>query len=145
MRKDSQMTRGSLIRVANATIAILLTLSLAIFPISGTHAAAVMGHHHGVVLDQAPEGVHGADHNATEAVDYATHESTSATHDCSSDNNAPHTTGGCCDMGACHAFALGGIAAVAAPAALRGNLVSQGDEQVRGERSFRIDRPPRPA
>jgi hypothetical protein len=126
-----RMMRDSLLKAGKAIVVILLTLSLAAFPSSGTHAAAAMGHHHGAILDHAPEG--------TSAARHASDESASASHDCHFET---HQTGGCCEMG--H-LALGTLAGLPAPAPLLWVAVTHRDEQVRSECSFRIDRPPRPA
>ena len=46
-------------------------------------------------------------------------------------------------LGACHALAFVASIIVAGPAPFGSSVVVCGDEQVRGEFSFRLDRPPR--
>jgi hypothetical protein len=129
------------LRLTSTIIAVVLALSMAIFPISGARSAAAMSNHHhhdhGAVAHHAP------DH--TLATDHAPDQVATATDDCSGHKSRSGKQTGCCDMGVCHAFTAAPWATSADMASLVETVGDYGDEQVRGELSVRIDRPPRTA
>jgi hypothetical protein len=125
------------LRLTSTIIAVFLALAMAIFPIAGVRSAAVMGHHGGAAVQHGGHHASAADHGADHA--------TAATDDCSGHEAPAGKQAGCCDMGACHVFAATLAATFLYAAAPVGTFVQQGDEQVRGERSVRIERPPRTA
>ncbi|MCC2650955.1 MAG: hypothetical protein K0R61_2256 [Microvirga sp.] len=115
----------------------LFAVALAVFPLSGARALGLGGHHQKVAAG-AQHGHH------PEISHHATTEAASGAHDCSEDEHGSgHPAPGCCDMGACHAMALTASVVVATPASFGRTVVRLGDEQVRGEFFFRLDRPPR--
>jgi hypothetical protein len=123
-------------------IVAILAVALAIFPIAGAGAGSPGGHHAQLVTTAHP------DHNSGTAPDAGFVESGAESHDCASSANAndhdkQHATSGCCGMGACHALAFVTSPIVASPAFFRSSLALCGDEQVRGEPSAPLDRPPR--
>jgi hypothetical protein len=123
------------LRVTSTIIAVFLALSLAIFPIPGAMPAAVMGAHHGAAPQHATGQSRVSDHDAGHR--------TAANEDCSGHKAPAGKQAGCCDMGACHAFTAAPLTTFADVAPLVASVIAQGDEQVRGELSVRIERPPR--
>jgi hypothetical protein len=115
-------------------IAVLLAITMAIFPISMPRAAALGGHDHAAVL----EGDHGA---AAEAV----HHDVSTGDDCLDHSGGSHDGSGlpCCGMGACHAFEMTVAPDVHSPVTSAVPLAIIGDEQVASVTPGRLDRPPR--
>jgi hypothetical protein len=119
-------------------IVAVLAIALAVFPIAGARGVAHVGHQ--------PEL--GATAHHSQPADAASHDASVEmafdAHDCSSNEHGKqHPATGCCDMGACHALAFVASIIVAGPAPFGSSVVVWGDEQVRGEFSFRLDRPPR--
>lgn len=119
-------------RLVGTILALLFALSLAIAPISGARAAAMHDHHHGAAAHH--------DHAAAPAAADPAH----AGDDCAGHEAPLSKHAGCCDMGACHPFTIVPLATFAYGASLMGSIAERRDDQVRGERSGRIDRPPRP-
>jgi hypothetical protein len=131
-------TRRSALLGLSRFIVAILALALAVFPLSGARAVAHGGHQ----LERAATAQQS--HQAEVDSHDASVEMASDAHDCSSkEQGKPHPATGCCDMGACHALAFVGSPIAAAPAPFGSSIVALGDEQVRGEFSFRLDRPPR--
>jgi hypothetical protein len=115
-------------------IAVLLAITMAIFPISVGQAAAVKGSEHVVALD--------AHHPLDEAL--ATPDGIVAG-TCSDHHTGNHdgTSPGCCGIGICHAFQVSAAPAVYSPHRSAVLMALAGDEQVDGIVSGRLDRPPR--
>jgi hypothetical protein len=123
-------------------IVAILAVALAIFPIAGAGAGSPRDHH-----AQLATTVH-HDHNSGTALDAGFVESDAEPHNCASSANGnehgkQHPTSGCCGMGACHALAFVSSPIVASPTSFRSSLALRGDEQVRGQPSAPLDRPPR--
>jgi hypothetical protein len=120
-------------------IVAVLAIALAVFPVSGARPIAHAGHQ--------PEL--GATAHHSQHADAASHDASVEmafdAHDCSSKEHhgTQHPATGCCDMGACHALAFVASIVVAGPAPFGSSIVVRRHEQVRGEFSFRLDRPPR--
>jgi hypothetical protein len=122
-------------------IVVVLAVALAIFPIAGAGAGSPAGHH----AQLAMAGHH--DHIGT-APDAGFTETSAEAHDCASstkgkEHSKEHPTSCCCGMGACHALAFVSSPIVASPAFFRSSVALRGDEQVRGQPSAPLDRPPR--
>ena len=122
-------------RLISTMLAVMLALALAIFPISGGQSAATIGHqhHHSVQTN------HAGDHS----IDAAADELASAADDCAGHKAPQGKQAGCCDMGACHAFTTASLTILAYSASLVGSVADRRDDQVRGEPSARLERPPR--
>jgi hypothetical protein len=119
-------------------VTVLIAVALAVLPLAGAHSVM----HGGNQLKVGATGHHS--HPADVVSDDAPVEMASGAHDCSSkEHRNQHPATGCCDMGACHALAFVASIVVAVPASFGSSVVVLGDEQVRGEFSFRLDRPPR--
>jgi hypothetical protein len=137
------------VRVMSPIIAVLLAITMAVFPISMPRAAAFGQHGHAqtakVVQDEAASA---ADHQ--NAGDHG-HADTVASCDpavlggCSEPQPSSHdgTTPACCGAGMCHAFEVSAAPAVFSPHLSPGPTVQTGDEQVDEAVSGRLDRPPR--
>jgi hypothetical protein len=130
-------------------IAWLLALSMAVFPMSMARAAVMGGHAHAAT----EAGHHGHDHGAATPSDHHGdhHDHAAAAHaDASADtamaDEASHASGApsCCHM-ACQVFQVSVAPAVSTALGSAHVIQVAADEQVRGERATRIDRPPRPA
>jgi hypothetical protein len=120
----------------NTIIALFFAFSMAILPIAGARSAMATGHHPQAAAVQDAAGHAPATHHDAD-------QSTAATDDCAGHKAPAGKQAGCCDMGACHVFTAAPVATFVYAAAPVGSLVEQGDEQVRGELSIRIERPPR--
>ena len=120
-------------------LAALLALSLAIFPISGMGSAVLASHahhHHGAATAHTHDHATVADHDGAD-------ELASAADDCAGHEASHGKETGCCGMGACHAFTVAALVGFTYSALPMGSIANRGDEQVRGELSARIERPPR--
>jgi hypothetical protein len=126
--------RSVLLRLMDHIIAVLLAITMAIFPISVGQAAAVKGSEHAVALD--------AHHTHDEAL-VTCDSSVAAT--CSDHHTGNHdgTSPGCCGIGVCHAFQASAAPAVYSPHRSAVLMALTRDEQVDGIVSGRLDRPPR--
>lgn len=119
-------------RLMAPIIAVLLAITMAIFPISMPRAAASGAHRSPVTLD-----THHAHGNAEVSCDHEV----SVT--CGDHEGETHEASGCCGMSVCHAFQVS-----AAPAALcrqvtMTSITGIKDEQVWGITPCGFDRPPR--
>jgi hypothetical protein len=137
-----------------AIIAVILAVSMAIFPIAMPQAAAMTGGHH-----RAAATAHDHHHDASSAtVSHNDHGNFGASRDCVNDRvgeshhgascqQHAETNGSgdasCCGTIACHAFQLTASPAVCMPVAVSSPLAVPGEEQVTGDFYGRIDRPPR--
>lgn len=123
-------------RLVSTVMAALLALSLAVFPISGARSVATIGHHH----QHSAKGSVG-DHSS---ILHDSADDLTSANDCSGHKAPQGKQGGCCDMGSCHAFTAVPFALTGFPLLLMGSI-ADGDEQVRGDLSSHIERPPRTA
>jgi hypothetical protein len=123
------------LRLIGTIIAVVLAITMAIFPISMPRAAVPSGHHHGAM--HSGHGHH--DHAAMPTCDHRT-----VAHDETGDQSS-HDAGGqvCCSMGACHAFQVGTVPALHVPSPEAISVAANGDEQVNDVISSRLDRPPK--
>lgn len=126
-------------RLTSTLIAVLLALSMAIFPITMVRAAAMGGHSHGATT-QADHG----DHHHPTSLEADCAPVSAVDSGCTSSEDPSHTSGpSCCGMGACHAFQLSAAPEVFTPVRSVQIVHMSGDQQVSGAFSVRIDRPPR--
>jgi hypothetical protein len=123
-----------LLRLMGPLIAVLLAVTMAIFPISIPRAAALSGHGHA-----AEFGTHTHD----EAGISRDHESPAPCGD--HHGSGKHDVGspGCCGMGVCHAFQVSAAPDLLSPQVTAASIVLSADEQVRGVTPGSLDRPPR--
>ncbi|WP_046867842.1 hypothetical protein [Microvirga massiliensis] len=117
-------------------IAVLLAITMAIFPISMPRAAMPGGHHHAAALE--------GDHGTADGVS-AMHHHVSDDGDCRDHFGGLHDGSGapCCGMGACHAFEMAVAPDVSSPVTAAVPLAIVADGQVDGTIPGRLDRPPR--
>jgi hypothetical protein len=121
------------LRLMGPIIAVLLAITMAIFPISMPRAAAPGVHGHALTLEtHTHDGVGlSCDHGAS--VTCGDHES--ANHDADSPS--------CCGMTVCHAFQISAAPDVLTPCMRVTSVSVSGDEQVGGITPGGLDRPPR--
>ena len=115
-------------------IAVLLAITMAIFPISMPRAAVLGGHGHAATLD--------ASHSHDEA-SVPHHHGASVT--CGAHGSSHHDAGspGCCGMTVCHAFQVSAAPDVLSPIVRTTSVAVSQDEQVEGVTPGGLDRPPR--
>lgn len=133
----------SALRVINTIVAIFLALSVAVFPLSMAHAAALAGHHEATAqADVRIEADH--DHFHQAASSCAEDANVTVADDCASHQGASGPRGGasCCNL-VCHAFEASAAPAVFTPLRLARAVHLRAEEQVAGGFAGRIDRPPR--
>jgi hypothetical protein len=128
------------LRLTSTIIAVVLALSMAIFPVSMVRAAAMVGHSHAgmTFVEHGNPHVHAASPQA-DCASLASADDHATPSDEGSQNSAPS----CCGMAACHVFQMSAAPTVSTPTGSAHVLHSPGDEQVTGAFSVRIDRPPR--
>jgi hypothetical protein len=138
-----------------AIIAVILAVSLAIFPIAMPQAAVMAGGHHGAATATVHDHHH---HDASSAtVTHHDHGNVHASFDCMNDHVSDRHHGAschhaetdsssdafCCGNIACHAFQLTASPIVYVPSRSSSGPVVSGEEQIPGDFVGRIDRPPR--
>jgi len=131
-----RVTRSIPLRLVGPIIAVLLAITMAIFPISVPHAAVSGVHNHAAA--------HGHDHqeHAVEASVSCDHQVVEGQH--SEHEGTPDGAGSsCCSIGGCHAVHVSLVAGLPSPAVAPLPSAISGDEQVDGVISGRLDRPPR--
>jgi hypothetical protein len=129
-------------------IAVLLAITMAIFPISMPRAAAFGEHGHGAAVEIVHENVAvAADHHA----DHHDHADMVASCDpaavgvCGQPEPSSHdgTSAACCGIGFCHAFQPSAAPPLFAPYLSAAPMALARDEQVEGAFAGCLDRPPR--
>jgi hypothetical protein len=124
------------LRLMGPIIAVLLAITLAIFPISMRQAAALGSHEHHVgtseILHQ--DAAAAGDHDHSASCD------TCGGHEPGSEHGK---SSACCGMTVCHAFEVS-TAPLISPRYSASRAAWTRDEQVGDSLSGRIDRPPRP-
>jgi hypothetical protein len=121
------------LRLMGPIIAVVLAITMAIFPIPMPRAAAWHGPQDAVML-----GSHHTHDGASVSCDDASPVA------CGDHEHGTRDTGpGCCGVGMCHAFQVSGAPDVHSPDACAVPMAIVGDEQVAGLVSGRLDRPPR--
>lgn len=132
-------------------IAALLTLIVAIFPISGVGAAAVTVHGHNHSHSHSHPASH-HDHDAHEhaaqdhgaaAEQHAVRGVHAASHDPGPAGEARDWCGSVCCSFSCHFYAAESAPGITVLPVMTAILHVKGDEQVGGGLQQRIDRPPR--
>jgi hypothetical protein len=133
-------------------IAVILAISMAIFPIAMPQTAAMTGGHHGAAAATAHDHDHDAssathhDHDLDALLDCVNDRVGDSHHGASCHQQAGVDGSGdafCCGSIACHAFQLTASPTVYVPLAVSSGLALSGEEQVTGDFFGRIDRPPR--
>jgi hypothetical protein len=135
------------LRLMESIIAVLLAITMAVFPITMPHTAAMPGVGHHPVIDVQSDGAPASDHEHLDRHDHAeavgscdpASASTSGAHESSCEGS----TSACCGIGMCHAFQVSAAPLVDGPDLSAVTMVPPGDEQVDGTLSGRLDRPPR--
>ena len=130
-------------------IAVLLAITMAVFPISMPWAAALQGHGHVwpvAVLHEdaaAPAATleHAADHDHAGIATY----DPASVGGCEEQESSSHhgANPACCGMSMCHAFQVSTAALVSSPYCSSAPMALARDEQVGGALPGRLDRPPR--
>jgi hypothetical protein len=136
------------LRLMDPIIAVLLAITMAIFPISMPRAAAFGEHGHAAAVEIVHEDVAvAADHHANhhDHADMVASCDLAAVGVCGQPESNSHdgATSACCGIGFCHAFQPSVAPPVFSPYLSAVPMSLARDEQVEGAFLGRLDRPPR--
>ena len=132
-------------RLMGPIMALLLAVTMAIFPISMLRAAAPGVHEHPVTLSADLEHLPTSGSEHASQTEVGSCDVPPVLADCGSHGPGSHDTSSpsCCGMGACHVFQVTLGADMHSPVLSSAPVGIPGDEQVVGVISGGIDRPPR--